>query len=114
MCVCVRVFARRRRATTEVTNGQPLRTRVQKCAAKVRQKRKRFVQMDKMECVCERSFYSAERPVMCSVCLLIRLHGSGMCALLRLSTEAVVHEMIAWLAPVSNPVIQRGLMKTEL
>lgn len=30
-----------------------------------------------------------------------------MCALLGLSTEAVAHEMIAWLAPISYPVMHR-------
>lgn len=30
-----------------------------------------------------------------------------MCALLGLSTEAVVHEMIASLAPIKNPEIYR-------
>lgn len=56
------------------------------------------------------SFYGTKRPVMCSVCLLIRLHGSGVCALLGLSTEAVVHVMLASLA-IKNPVIYRKRCK---
>lgn len=42
---------------------------------------------------------------MWSVCLLIHLHGSGVRALFGLSTEAVVHEMIAWLALIGNPML---------
>lgn len=56
--MCVSVFAWRRRATTELANGRPLRTRVQKCTAKVGQENKSLVQADKVECVFERGAFT--------------------------------------------------------